>query len=80
MKKRHILFIVLKQVNLLKKENKMKIIEELMDEWITYGYILPTCPICNNETNPTEPDNDEAYCEECGLVKPKDTLRAYGVI
>ena len=58
----------------------MKTIEELMEEEFSYGYIVPTCPKCGYETNPTEPDNEEARCEECGIVKPKDTLRAYGII
>ena len=59
----------------------MKSIEELVMEWQENGYIMPTCPICGGETNSTEPDNDEAYCENCGkVVKPKDSLREYGVI
>lgn len=42
-----------------------KTMYDLMVQFEEDGYVTHDCPICGNECNPTEPDNDKAYCEVC---------------
>lgn len=54
----------------IKKQKKSPKFEDkdiltLMEEFEENGYVEHICPDCGNETNPTEIDNNSAYCEIC---------------
>lgn len=44
---------------------KQKSFVELYEEFECYGYITPLCPECGEETEPTEVDAGEAWCDCC---------------
>jgi ribosome-binding protein aMBF1 (putative translation factor) len=45
----------------------MDMFEKLM-QFEEYGYVTHECPICGEETEPTEIDSDGAYCGVCDQV------------
>lgn len=53
----------------MKKKFADKDLLTLLNEFDDNGYVEHICPDCGNETNPTEVDNDSAYCEVCDGVK-----------
>ncbi|MBE2918323.1 hypothetical protein HPK02_05325 [Anoxybacillus flavithermus] len=46
----------------------MKSINNLLEEFVEFGYVLHECPNCGEECEPTEVDSDEAYCAVCDEV------------
>lgn len=46
-----------------------KDILNLFEEFEDHGYVEHICPDCGEETNPTEIDSPEAYCENCQEIK-----------
>ena len=45
-----------------------KSLGEFFAEFEEFGYVLRECPVCGCECEPTEIDNDEAYCSNCDKV------------
>lgn len=43
----------------------MKSINNLLEEFVEFGYMIHECPICGGECDEVEIDADEAYCSEC---------------
>ena len=43
----------------------MKSINNLLEEFVEFGYMIHECPICGCECDEVEIDADEAYCSEC---------------
>lgn len=52
-----------------------KSILQLFQEFEELGYVLHECPDCGEETNPTEPDSNSAFCEVCNkYIKVKSII------
>lgn len=57
------------KIKMKRKKFKDKDLLTLLEEFDENGYVEHICPDCGDETNPTEIDNDTAYCENCQEFK-----------
>lgn len=47
---------------------------DYLEEFEEFGYVIRECPICGSECEPTEIDNDGAYCSNCDEVVSVEPL------
>lgn len=52
----------------------MKDLLELLEQFEEFGYVTHECPECGMETNPIEPDSDQAFCEVCNKLVEVERL------